>query len=195
MKQVLIIHGGTSFSTYEAYRKYLDAKIFDYDKLTHPIRWKESLAGQLPDFDIIYPNMPNSSNAVFDEWAVYFQKLTGFFGNDVQIIGHSLGAMFLAKYLHEYSLSKPVKRLLLVAGGYDDETHEDLGSFKINSVANLPKNAGEIHLFHSQDDPVVPFVELAKFQHDLPIAKSHIFTNRGHFLQSDFPELLEILKS
>ncbi len=195
MKQVFIIHGGTSFSSYEAYRDYLDEKVLNYYKLTHPVRWKEALSTQLPDHEVVYASMPNSTNAVFDEWKIYFEKLIPFFGDDVQIIGHSLGAMFLAKYLHENPLQHPVRRLLLVSGGYSDETNEDLGSFRVNSAIGLEKSALEVHLFHSTDDPVVPFTELAKFQADLPDALTHTFDNRGHFIDETFPEILDILQN
>lgn len=194
MKQVVIIHGGNSFSSYQAYREYLHSKVLSYDKLIHKLRWKERLIDDLPDFDVIYPSMPNSLNAVYDEWVIFFEKLIQFLGDDVQIVGHSLGAMFLTKYLNENPLKHQVKRLLLVAGAYDDESSEDMGSFKVTSAINVPKSATEVHLFHSQDDPVVPFSELAKFQAGMPDAISHIFENRGHFNQSTFPELLEILR-
>ena len=194
MRQVLIIHGGNSFSSYDAYRRYLSQKTLNYDKLTHPIRWKERLGDNLPGYDIIYPSMPNSENAVYEEWKIYFEKLLAFLEDDVQIIGHSLGAMFLAKYLNGHPLKAPVKRLLLVAGGYDDESEEDLGSFKVESVKNLPRSAEEIHLFHSKDDPVVPFSELAKYQADIPTAISHVYDGRGHFIGTEFPEILEVMK-
>ena len=83
---------------------------------------------------------------------------------------------------------------LLVAGGYDDESEEDLGSFKVESVKNLPRSAAEIHLFHSKDDPVVPFSELAKYQADIPTAISHVYDGRGHFIGTEFPEILEVMK-
>jgi predicted alpha/beta hydrolase family esterase len=194
MKQVLIIHGGNSFSKYEDYLTYLKNKQLNYDKLIHPIRWKERLSDELPDFDIILPSMPNSQNAIYAEWEIYFEKLLAMLENDVQIVGHSLGAMFLAQYLQDNPLTTPVNKLILVAGGYDDEQHEDMGSFKVSSATNLQKSAKEIHLFHSEDDPVVPFNELAKFQADLPNAISHVFKDRGHFISETFPEMLRLLK-
>lgn len=194
MKQVLLIHGGTSFSLYENYLSYLKAKTLNYDKLTHPLRWKERLADELPDYNVIYPDMPNSTNAVYDEWVIYFEKLLELLEDDAQIIGHSLGAMFLARYFNENTLQRPVKRLLLVAGGYDDESNEDLGSFKVTSAKNVADSALEVHLFHSTDDLVVPFTELAKFQTDLPNAISHTFSDRGHFIDETFPEIVEILR-
>lgn len=194
MKQVFILHGGDSFSSYEAYLDQLKATTIDYEHLEPKQSWKHWLATQLPDTDVLLPSLPNSDNAVYDEWKIYFEKLLPFFGDDVQLVGHSLGAMFLAKYLHEQPLPQKIKQLILVAGGYDDDTHEDLGSFKVTSATGLELSADEIHLFHSEDDPVVPYGELAKFERDVPSAQVHTFTDRGHFLDSEFPELLELLQ-
>lgn len=193
MKQILIIHGGDSFSSYDAYIRSLRSLEISYDRLRPQKKWKTWLVEQLPEADVLLPTFPNCSNAVYDEWVIYFEKLLPFLNDEVYLIGHSLGAMFLAKYLNEAPLNKPVKKLLLVAGGYDDESMEDLGSFKVTSAKNLPQSADEIHLFHSKDDPVVPYSELAKFQADLPDAIIHSFENRGHFLDESFPELLAIL--
>ncbi len=194
MKQVLIIHGGESFNSYDRYLTHLKTSTIAYEQLKPQKKWKSWIAEQMPEADVLLPTFPNGYNAIYDEWKIYFEKLIPFFGNDVQIIGHSLGAMFLAKYLNDYPVAKPVKRLVLIAGGYDDEASEDLGSFKVLSAKNLPASAESIHLFHSNDDPVVPFSELAKFQADLPNAISHIFEDRGHFNDATFPELLDLLE-
>lgn len=196
MKQVLIIHGGNSFNSYEAYRDYLDEKVLDYEKMKVHSGWQQWLASELTDSDVLLPTMPNHLNAVYDEWAVYFEKMLPLLQDDVRLVGHSLGAMFLTKYLNENVLDAPVRQLVLLAGGYDDESNEELGSFKVESAVNLPKSAQEIHLLHSIDDPVVPYTELSKFQRDIPGAITHTFTNKGHFftMAPTFPELLDILK-
>src|SRR5690606_14843151 len=118
-------------------------------------------------------------------------KLLPLLGDDVQLIGHSLGAMFLAKYLHTNPLERRVKKLILIAGAYDEEHMGDSGSFVVGSAVNVPQSAEEVHFFHSEDDPVVPFVELAKFQADMPGATVHAFSDRAHFNDATFPELLE----
>lgn len=194
MKQVLIIHGGSSYSSYESYRKDLEQSKIDYDRLKLQKGWRSWIAEQMPDADVLLPTFPNGYNAVYDEWKVYFEKILPYLDDDVQIVGHSLGAMFLAKHLNDTQLSKKVRRLILISGGYDDEINEELGSFGVTSAANLAKSAQEIHLFHSVDDPVVPYTELAKFQTDLPGAYSHIFDERGHFTDETFAELLDLLK-
>lgn len=196
MKQVVFIHGGNSFNSYDSYRRYLKEKTLSYDKIRYHKGWKTWLAEQLPDSDVLLPSMPNDLNAVYDEWAIYFDKLKQFFADDVRLVGHSLGAMFLAKYLHQNQLDRPVRQLILLAGGYDDESQEELGSFRVESAAGLGRSAEEIHLFHSQDDPVVAFSELAKYQRDVPTAITHTFVDRGHFFGATptFPELLELLQ-
>lgn len=162
----------------------------DYNRLLPKRSWKQWLAEQLPEVDVLLPSFPNSDNAVFEEWKILFEKLIPFFDDDVSIVGHSLGAMFLAKYLQEYPLNKKVHQLILVAGGYDDDSSEDLGSFSLSSADRLFESAETIHLFHSKDDPVVSYTELAKFQRDLPSAIVHSFDDMGHFLDPTFPELL-----
>lgn len=192
-KQILFIHGGDSFSSYEKYIDELRATTIDYERLKPRQRWKDTLVDLLPDRDILLPTMPNSANAQFDEWSIVFEKLIPLLTPDATIIGHSLGAMFLAKYLNLHPLATPAQQILLVAGGYNHPDH-DYGSFAVQSAQGLDKSARSIHLFHSTDDFVVPYEELAKFQADLPTATVHSFTDRNHFLDLEFPELIELLK-
>ncbi len=196
MKQIWLIHGGHSFNSYQRYLEDLKNSKINYDRIKLPNKkWRDWLVNQLPEADVLSPSMPNSGNANFDEWKIYFEKLIPFFSEDTRLVGHSLGAMFLAKYLNDHPLPQKVQQIILISGAYDDETSEDCGSFKVTSAKNLPKSSDEIHLFHSEDDPLVPFAELAKFQKDLPNATSHILKDRGHFLDPEFPEILEILKN
>lgn len=194
MRQVVIIHGGTSFNSHDRYINSLNNSTIDYERLKKQNKWKEWLADEYKNGDVLLPSFPNSSNAVYDEWKIYFDKLLVVLGDDVQFIGYSLGGTFLAKCLQQSPLTAPAKRLILVSAAYDDESIEDLGSFKIDSANRLQDSAKEVHLFHSQDDFVAPFTELAKFQQDLPAATAHIFRDRNHFFQPTFPELLELIK-
>ena len=194
MKQIVIIHGGSSFNSYENYLNHLKSSQLHYERLLWSQKWRDWLAQEIVGADVLLPDFPNKQNANYAEWKIYFEKLLPLLGDDVQLVGYSLGAMFLAKYLHESPLRSPVQRLVLISPGYDDESVEDLGSFRVTSATGLEKSASEIHLSHSKDDPVVPFTELAKFQQDLPTANLHIFEDRNHFFQPTFPELKELLE-
>lgn len=194
MKQIVIIHGGDSFSTHAAYIDSLKNRPLDYERLKPRKGWKDQVIETFSGHaDVLTPSMPNSANAQFDEWSIWFERILPFLGDDVRLVGHSLGAMFLAKYLQGHPLKTPVRQLVLVAAGYDDDA-EEYGSFAIHSAAGLEKSAREIHLFHSEDDFVVPYHELDKFAQDLPTAHVHRMKTRNHFLDAAFPELIELLK-
>lgn len=194
MKQLFIIHGGTSFDSYDSYVANLKSSDIEYERLKKEPRWTSWLADELSGVDVLYPSFPNTSNAQYDEWKIYFEKLQKHFGDEVTLVGYSLGGMFLSKYLAEKSLVRKVKKILLVAPGYDDDTNEELGSFRVTSASQVADNADEVHLFHSKDDFVAPFAEMAKYQRDIPTAIPHVFEDRNHFFQPTFPELLEIIK-
>lgn len=193
MKQIVIIHGGDSFDSYDDYIADLRSIEVDYDRLRPSKRWKDTVIESFLDADVLTPTMPNSSNAQYGEWKIWFEKIIPFFSDDVRLIGHSLGAMFLAKYLHKNPLKQPVRQLILLAGGYNGDI-AGYGSFAVDSATGLEKSAHEIHLMHSSDDFVVPFTELAKYRSDLPDAIVHEFNDRNHFLDAEFPELIELLR-
>lgn len=192
-KQVLIIHGGSSFSSYDEYLTNLRQSEITYERITYDRDWRDGLAEALPDADILTPTMPNAANAQFDEWSIKFEKIIPLLGDDVTLIGYSLGAMFLAKYLHSTPLDQPVKQLILLGAGYDEDV-EDYGQFKVTSATGIERSADEIHIMHSKDDFVVPYEALDKYARDVPTATIHRFIDKNHFLDEDFPELLELLK-
>lgn len=194
MKQVWIFHGGSSFDSYERYRTALELNKPDYERLKKSEKWRDWISDQVQGADVLLPDLPNKHNAVYDEWRIVFETFLPLFSDDVSLVGHSLGATFLVKYLNDHPLQSKVRRICLVAPVYDDDSTEDLGSFRLTSAQNIIASSDEIHLFHSEDDPVVPYSELAKFHADIPSAHVHTFHARNHFLQATFPELLELLK-
>jgi hypothetical protein len=163
-----------------------------YDRLKYSPRWREWIAQQLPHDDVLLPTMPNGFNAQYEEWKIYFEKMLPFLHDDFTLVGHSLGAMFLAKYFEEKRLPKKARRIILIAGRHGGPVGEN-GSFHVTSSARLPQNSHEVHLFHSMDDPIVPYEDMAKFKSDMPQAVVHSFTDHGHFNDPTFPEMLELL--
>lgn len=195
-KQIIIIHGGTTFDTYEEYLDYLKSVELTLEKIQNK-DWKDNLVVDLPDYQILYPKMPNSKNARYEEWKIWFEKMIPLMEPEVILIGHSLGAIFLAKYLSENTFPKKIASLHLVAGPYDDkDCDEPLADFSLSGpVYKLSTLTSRLFLYQSKDDPVVPFVDLFKYQKDLPEATSRIFEDRGHFNQEQFPEIVEDIKS
>lgn len=195
-KQIVVIHGGSTFDTYEDYMEYLKSSELTMEKINHK-DWKDNLKLKLSEFEVIYPRMPNPKNAKYLEWKIWFEKLFPLLTNEVILVGHSLGGIFLAKYLTESIFPKKIKSIHLVAAPYDTEVcKESLGDFALtDTVSDLVKKTDKIFLYQSKDDPSVPFTDVEKYKRDIPSSILVSFEDRGHFTQEEFPELVDNLKN
>jgi pimeloyl-ACP methyl ester carboxylesterase len=195
--QIIYIHGGDSFDSDEEFYTFLRDLTFDPYKqeLQTWRKWLEEQVAESHEF--IYMTMPNKFNADYEAWAIWFEKLMPFLSDEVTLIGYSLGGGFLLRYLTENKLPVVVKQLHLVAPVVDDKDCPGVGGFKIN-LNTWPGFATEcisVHLWHSSDDLLVPLHHSERFVVKHPTAHLHIFTDRGHFFQPEFSELLaEIVK-
>lgn len=157
-QQVIVIHGGHAFNTYKEYLAFLKSYKIDINRLKTK-RWKENLAeGLRKNFDVILLKMPNPMNAKYREWKIMFERLFPFLSGSPILLGHSLGGIFLAKYLSENKFPRKILATFLVAAPYR------IGGFVLRKNLNkLRKQGGKIFLYHSKDDPIVPFSDLEKY--------------------------------
>ena len=195
-KQIVVIHGGDTFENEEAYLHFL--KNFELDiewYKTNKNDWKQWLREKLgEEYEVILPKMPNPTNARFDEWKLWFEKMIPFLHDGVVLVGHSLGASFLAKYLSENTFPKKIKGVFLVSGVFDTD-FDGYSLLTFTLPQKLDMQTENIYVYHSKDDPVVPFSALTHFVEALPSAHSKIFEDRKHMNQENFPELLEDIVS
>ncbi len=192
MKQhLVIIHGGTTFETYEEYIRFLESCTVTLESFARN-NWKDGLGEMLPQFEVVYPKMPNKNNARYREWKIWFEKIVPLLSDSVVLVGHSLGGLFLAKYLSENEFPKKISQLHLVAAPYDTEVIKDsLVDFALtNTVESLAQKADAIFLYQSKDDTDVAYEDVLKYKRDLPHAELVVFESRGHFRQATFPELV-----
>ena len=196
-KQVVIIHGADTFATYEEYISFL--KNFTIDTLDYFTKkgWKDSLQKELgEEFEVIAPKMPNKWNARYVEWKIWFEKLIPLLNSEVVFVGHSMGGMFLAKYLSENAFSKKIKGVFLVASPYSAKDSGYVADFMLpEDLDSLNKQAAQVYMYHSEDDTVVPFNEFIQYKKKLPNTHAISFKDRGHFNQEFFPEIVRDIKS
>jgi predicted alpha/beta hydrolase family esterase len=194
-QQIFVIHGGTAFNSYEEYLSYLQEKEVSLEKLLGR-DWKMNLQDTLgEEYEVYLPKMPNSQNAVYTEWVIWFEKFLPLLDNGVILIGHSLGAVFLAKYLSEHEVNKKISATLLVAPPYDTDIGQKLPQFAVtSSLEGLEKQSRRVIIYHSKDDPVVDFSELSQYQKQLPSLETRVFEDRGHFNIEEFPEIVEDIR-
>ena len=195
--QIIVLHGGETFDSYEEYLENLKNSTLDFSRLTKK-DWKVTLGDMLGgDYEVILPQMPNKKNAKYLEWKIWFDKIVPHLEDVCILIGHSLGGIFFAKYLAEETISKKVRALFLVSAPYDDADFEDsLADFILPThFERLTAQVGEVYLYHSSDDPVVPVADFYKYQKALPEAKTLLFKDRKHFNQETFPEIVEKIRA
>jgi len=195
MKQVIFISGGESFETREDFKQWL--KSFDSDfMLSDPSIesakfWSRNLDDDLGgEYEVLSISMPLKINARYEEWKIWFEKHIQFMNEEVALVGWSLGANFLAKYLSENTFEKRISTLHLVAGCYGC-----VGGFNLDSVSSIQKQTKNIFIYHSLDDTVVPYQEALSYSKDLPEATLITYEKHGHFLVEHVSEIVENINS
>jgi len=198
--QVLVIHGGDAFS-HDEHEMYLDAIRKKQVRLDYsPARkWKETLGQKLGrGWQVINPVMPGRDNAKYEAWKIFFEKHLDLLRPGALLIGHSLGGIFLAKYIAENGLpeEKEIRGVIMVAATHHGENpNATLYSFELpNDMSKLAALGPKVTLMHSRDDTVVWWADFEAYCKDLPDAKKMEFDDYGHFSVKAFPEIREVVK-
>ncbi len=197
-KQLVYIHGGEPWDTYEDYLNYLqESEVDPFKELA--LRWNKKLKEDLQDrFEVFTPSMPSKYNCKYVEWKIWFEKYIPFLRDDVFLLGYSQGALFLYKYLSENVLPVSIQKIIFVAGPHGAHKDGDYGvaDFEIvEDLSDISEQCNQITIYHSEDDFVVPVEDAYKYKKLLPVAQLVVFKDRNHFLQEEFPELIENIKN
>ncbi|MCK5475514.1 MAG: alpha/beta hydrolase [Candidatus Pacebacteria bacterium] len=193
-KQVIVIHGGGVFVNYKEYIAFLKKREIS---IKNNGDWKRCLGEKLgKDFEVIIPAMPNYSNAKYLEWKIWFEKLFPYLKDSVVLVGHSLGAIFLTRYLSENKFPKRILATVLVAAPYDDRKSaaRSAGFVLKENLSLLQNQSGELIFYHSRDDKSVSFECFKKYNELLPEASFKEFKGRGHFQRNSFPEIIREIR-
>ena len=133
-RQIVAIHGGTSFDTYEDYISFIKTRELTLERLAQCDDWKASLGKELGEgFEVLWPKMPNGTNARYAEWSLWFGRCALLLQDSVVLIGHSLGGIFLAKYLSEHDFPRNIKATCLVEMVFSAK-----GFFNLHIISAIP---------------------------------------------------------
>jgi len=195
-KQVVVIHGGDTFDSYEEYLNYLKNTPINLERFKRK-GWKDTLEEKLgKNYEVIAPEMPSWNNAKYLEWKIYFKNLLHHVRPNAIFVGHSLGSIFLAKYFSENEYPKKALAVILVATPYAVKGEKGMADFILpKSLSKFSDQVENIFLYHSIDDPMVSFSDLKKYKKALPTATERVFKDRGHFISSKFPEIVREIKN
>jgi predicted alpha/beta hydrolase family esterase len=147
------------------------------------------------EYDLRYPKMPNEESPVYEAWKDRIAKEFAEPDGEVILVGHSLGASILLKYLSEEKAEKPVSGLFLIAPPYwgTEGWEVDEYAFRADFASKLPEEL-PVFIYYSRDDEVVPFAHLALYAERLPQATICEFDGRGHQFDDDLSEVAREIK-
>ena len=185
MKQVVLVPG--TFDSYSEFFKSDEKSLANQNWYPWLNAWCEK--NKIP-CDILEFPKPYDPEPVYEEWVEVLNK--NHIDNETIIIGCSFGGGFLLRYFSEYKNSIPM-RLILVAPWLDPEK-ESTSHFMDFTIDSSITDRTNVNVFISSDDPTTAAMSFSLVQRQLPSATYHKFTNKGHFEEKDFPELLELLK-
>jgi valyl-tRNA synthetase/predicted alpha/beta hydrolase family esterase len=194
--EFVYIHGGHYFETRQELVEDLKKQEISLEDGVKPKKFKDSLKKLLfqNGINLISPSFPVANFANYSEWKIWFEKyLSKLRKNNLNLIGHSLGAYFLLRYLSENDLK--IDNLYLIAGGskLGDGT-ESFGS-DFQNYSKIQENSKNIFIFHSKDDSIVEFKHGQEVAKNLPKAKFVVHENQNHYLVPKIEELEDSIQS
>ena len=148
-----------------------------------------------PDYDVRDPEMKDTAAPDFG-WP---QKIAGEIDampGDIVLVGHSLGASMLLKYLSENTVTARVRGVFLLATPFwsgDEEWQRGL-KLREDFATALPADV-PIFLYHNQDDEEVDISHLAIYQEKLPRATVRKAATGGHQFNNDLAPVARDIRS
>lgn len=193
MRQVIVIGGGETFDTYVDYVIFLESMKFDPTPKDGK-GWKGNLQEDLgKEYSVLYPKMPSPLNAKYKEWEIYFKEVLKWVEDGAIFVGHSLGGLFLLKYIDGHYGMKSIKGVVFVSSPVPGK--EGFADFQL-PPSHFPERFGQVHIFHSQDDTTVPAKEAYLLQSMFIDSTMHMSKDGGHFTNTEhLPELVKVIKS
>ncbi len=145
---------------------------------------------------VIAKEMPDPDIAREKYWIPFIEKQireNQKNNEEIILIGHSSGAVAILRYLEKHE----VTGALLIGACYtdlNDSKEKESGYYdRPWKWEKIMQNADFITVFASTDDDFIPISE-ARYIKDKISAEYYEFNDRGHFMDEEFPELLEVVK-
>ncbi len=147
--------------------------------------------------EAIAPAMPSPKKPDIDTWLHYLQQVIGLIDSQTVLVGHSLGAYVLLRYLDKCTDPHKLGKLILV-GGFAGHERATQGKHVLPEVdfATIRAKVEQIYSVYSDDDTVIPPEWSAALGESLG-GHNVIDPGKGHFAGlhgcTELPSVLEII--
>lgn len=155
-------------------------------------------------FQVTVPAMPDPLQPKIEEWVPFLRKVVGTPDENTFLVGHSIGAQTVLRYLESLNSKIKIGGAVFLAGwiNLSDRAFENAGDAEIAQPwLNTPLDWNKIRLhtsnftaIFSDDDPFVSLTDSKIFKEKLE-AKIIIEKNKAHYSGSDgITQLPTVLK-
>ena len=147
-------------------------------------------------YEVHYPEIPSDETVSDFGWPLQIGKEIADIKGNVILVGHSLGASLLLKYLSENEIKKNIRAIFLISTPFWRGNEDWKQGLKLHKdfASKLPKSV-PIFLYHSMDDEEVPFDHLELYSQNLLQATVREIANGGHQLNNDLTIVAKDIKS
>lgn len=176
--QVLFIHGG------------------DEDGYGAAKKMAASLTAALgSNYEVNYPQMESDESVSDFGWPQQIDEYINKSEGNIILVGHSLGASTILRYLSETDTRKKISGVFLLAPPFwsGDEDWKKGLILQDGFAGKLPANT-PIFLYYCLDDDVVPFDQFSSYRQKMPQATFRQFKKGGHQFNDDLTLVAEDIK-
>lgn len=183
MKTAILIHGMPSKEEYYDPQSESPSNAHWFPWVQHQLILQDVLAQTI--------EMPTPYAPVYAAWESIFRQFA--VDKETLLVGYSLGAGFLVRYLSENDVR--VGKVILVAPWMDPEKELENGFFDFIFDTRFVQKTQGVTIFISEDDDA-EMHESVKMLEECEGIEIRRFTDKGHFTRRGmgtvaFPELLE----
>src|SRR5215204_4346362 len=148
---------------------------------------RDALGGR---YEVQFPKMPDEDSPKYAAWRDRIASELAELDGEVSLVGHSLGASILLKYISEERTATPIAGMFLIAAPYWGVEDWEVDEYVLQEdfASKLPEGL-PMFFYHSRDDEWVPFAHLALYAEKVPHARFRAFYGRGHQFDDDLSEV------
>jgi predicted alpha/beta hydrolase family esterase len=147
-------------------------------------------------YAVRYPLMPKEDDPNCATWKQCIARELARIGEDALLVGHSVGAAVLMKFLADGDCKQSIAGVFLVAAPFlhDDEVWRWKEAELPTDVADRLPRGLPVFLYHGREDEIVPFSHQAMYAKALPHATVRVLEGRDHQVNENLTEVADDIK-
>lgn len=148
-------------------------------------------------YEMRFPRMPNESESPYDLWSEVIASELARMGAGAILVGHSIGASVLIKWLTEVTPTQRLAAAFLIAAPFWHD--HDIWRWKEvelprDASARLPRRL-PVFFYHGTHDEVVPVAHVEMYERAFPAAHILRLDGRNHQLDDNLAEVARDIRS